>query len=300
MRHHLHRRPVERVPAGSVRRCWPASTRHGVVDGTTWNVNCLAMPARDPGQIAADLGDVGCQRPGRTLRLCPGRSRTAPGDASGHPTSRCPTGWGRCCWRWRPGPTRYAREPADAVNRTLGTLRSADPARHRRRGDAVRPLLVDYELNAIPQASATLAVGRDFDGKPSPVHALAANFVDRVPAQIYITPNALGYDQIRPCSRATLASRRRGPDLRWLRHGGRLHPLPGPGAVQRADGALAVGAWVQLDLLQDQPSDEPGSVLLRGLWVRWAAAGATFANLSLALDFVTIRERHQRLLGRRL
>jgi hypothetical protein len=53
---------------------------------------------------------------------------------------------------------------------------------------------VDYELNAIPQASATLAVGRDFNGNASPTHALASNFVDRAPAQIYITPNAMGQD----------------------------------------------------------------------------------------------------------
>jgi hypothetical protein len=51
---------------------------------------------------------------------------------------------------------------------------------------------VDYELNAIPQASATLAVGRDFKNQPSPVHTLIENFVNRAPCQIYITPNALG------------------------------------------------------------------------------------------------------------
>jgi hypothetical protein len=31
----------------------------GIVDGITWNVNCLAPPLRDPGQITADLGVVG-------------------------------------------------------------------------------------------------------------------------------------------------------------------------------------------------------------------------------------------------
>ena len=31
----------------------------GVVDGITWNVSCLAMPLRDPGQVAADLGATG-------------------------------------------------------------------------------------------------------------------------------------------------------------------------------------------------------------------------------------------------
>jgi hypothetical protein len=31
----------------------------GIVDGTMWTVNCLALPARDPGQIAADLGTAG-------------------------------------------------------------------------------------------------------------------------------------------------------------------------------------------------------------------------------------------------
>jgi hypothetical protein len=50
----------------------------------------------------------------------------------------------------------------------------------------------DYELNAIPQASATIAVGRDASGAASPIHALVSNFVDRIPAQIYITPNAMG------------------------------------------------------------------------------------------------------------
>jgi hypothetical protein len=31
----------------------------GIVDGTTWNVGCLALPARDPGQVAADLDALG-------------------------------------------------------------------------------------------------------------------------------------------------------------------------------------------------------------------------------------------------
>lgn len=31
----------------------------GAVDGTAWTVACLARPARDPGQIAADLGTAG-------------------------------------------------------------------------------------------------------------------------------------------------------------------------------------------------------------------------------------------------
>ena len=30
-----------------------------IVDGTTWNVNCLAMPSMDPGQIAATIGTTG-------------------------------------------------------------------------------------------------------------------------------------------------------------------------------------------------------------------------------------------------
>jgi hypothetical protein len=51
---------------------------------------------------------------------------------------------------------------------------------------------IDFELNAIPQASATLAVGRDFTNVPSPVHDLAQNFVERVRARIYLTPWALG------------------------------------------------------------------------------------------------------------
>jgi hypothetical protein len=52
---------------------------------------------------------------------------------------------------------------------------------------------VDYELNAIPQAAATLAVGRDtYSGAPSPVHGLVENFVDRAPAEIWINPYAQG------------------------------------------------------------------------------------------------------------
>jgi hypothetical protein len=31
----------------------------GVVDGIAWNVDCLAPPVRDPGQVAADLGAAG-------------------------------------------------------------------------------------------------------------------------------------------------------------------------------------------------------------------------------------------------
>jgi hypothetical protein len=31
----------------------------GLADGTTWNVSCLASPARDPGQVAADLDALG-------------------------------------------------------------------------------------------------------------------------------------------------------------------------------------------------------------------------------------------------
>jgi hypothetical protein len=31
----------------------------GVVDGTMWNVDCLAMPVTDPGQVAASLGAAG-------------------------------------------------------------------------------------------------------------------------------------------------------------------------------------------------------------------------------------------------
>lgn len=53
---------------------------------------------------------------------------------------------------------------------------------------------VDFELNAIPQAAATLALGRTFDGVVSPTHALSTTFINRMPAQIYITPNALGID----------------------------------------------------------------------------------------------------------
>jgi hypothetical protein len=51
---------------------------------------------------------------------------------------------------------------------------------------------IDHELNAIPQASATIAVGRTFADKASPVHNLVSNFVDRAPAQIYITPLSAG------------------------------------------------------------------------------------------------------------
>ena len=146
---------------------------------------------------------------------------------------------------------------------------------------------VDYELNAIPQASATIAVGRDFNGKPSPAHDLIRNFVDRVPVAIYFRPYAMGI----PTNSGTQ------PGQFNLTRGGKLifeGFITAAGFTRSRGGAqfnIQMEHWLSelgfssIFSKSSHPTN-PGDYSFGSLGPMGGAGGA-FANLGLAFDFVT-------------
>lgn len=148
---------------------------------------------------------------------------------------------------------------------------------------------IDYELNAIPQASVTLAVGRDFAGEPAAVHELVEYLSTRRRAEVFFDAYAHGVDP---------QSARQPPDL----------GLP-EGMVKVFSGYTGFSGWdrgqghaqynLQLDhWLTDMAFSSVFSKTSHpanpahysfGALAPTNTTGAHFSDLSLAAKFVTAR-----------
>jgi hypothetical protein len=146
---------------------------------------------------------------------------------------------------------------------------------------------VDYELNAIPQATATIAVGRDFTGKPSPAHDLIKNFVDRAPAAIYFRPYVMGIPTNSGTQPGQFNLEREGHLIfeGYVTAAGFTRSRGGAQFNVQMEHWLSELGFSSIFSKSSHPTN-PGDYSFGSMGPMGGAGGA-FANLGLAFDFVT-------------
>lgn len=148
---------------------------------------------------------------------------------------------------------------------------------------------IDYELNAIPRASVSLALGRDFAGNPSAVHEMVEYLNARRRAEVFFDLYAQGVDP---------DSIRRPPDLGLP--AGMVRVFSGSTSYASYDRGQGQAQFnLQLDhWLSDlafgsvfSRSSHPASIghYAFGALAPTGSTGAHWTNLSLAAEFVKAR-----------
>jgi hypothetical protein len=148
---------------------------------------------------------------------------------------------------------------------------------------------IDYELNAIPRAGVSLALGRDFAGSPSVVHEMVEYLNTRRRAEIFINPYALGVDD---------GSIRQPPDMGLPAEMIRIFSgFTSYASYDRSQGQaqfnLQLDHWLS-DLTFGSVfsrSSHPASIghYAFGALAPTGSTGAHWSNLSLAAEFVKTR-----------